>query len=173
MCPAAFHRRNTGLHVGESRQDSAWCGDAGTHGSCSKSSPDPSRSAVSFTDCSQEFARRSATEGFQRPQSAIVMKSRPRFYGVGLDRHPVAFASGACCRKAVKVQILSSAPNAKALRNKRLFPTPQLGCGGGRLSQGESARSGRKWARGLGVLSLPVRVAGDLVKSTGIPVNAQ
>jgi hypothetical protein len=63
-----------------------------------------------FMEGSQEFAGRSAGEGLKQPQSAITMKSRPRFYGVGFDRRSLAVASGACGRKVVEVQILSSAP---------------------------------------------------------------
>ena len=34
----------------------------------------------------QEFASRAAVDGFERPQSAMIENSRPRFSGVGCDR---------------------------------------------------------------------------------------
>jgi len=87
---------------------------------CSTSSPRCiTHPPFGFMEGSQEFARRSAKEGCQRPQSAIVMKSRPRFSGVGFDRRSLAVASGACGRKVVKVQILSSAPPF----NSTTYPT--------------------------------------------------
>lgn len=50
------------------------------------------------------------TRGHNKPQSAVKENSRPRLTGVGCVRAQIPEASGACCRKAVKVQILSSAP---------------------------------------------------------------
>src|SRR5438034_5587352 len=40
----------------------------------------------------QEFARRSAAEGLDRPQSAKTKDSRPRFSGVGFDRRSLPLA---------------------------------------------------------------------------------
>jgi hypothetical protein len=40
----------------------------------------------------QEFARRSAVEGFNEPRSATTRQSRLRFSGVGLDRRSLSLA---------------------------------------------------------------------------------
>jgi hypothetical protein len=58
----------------------------------------------------QLCANSSATRGPDRPESARQKESRPRFTEVGCRLPSFFGASGACGRKAVEVQILSSAP---------------------------------------------------------------